>query len=580
MNLPATSWMERLGRVVLGGLLMATLVGALRLDRTQRALVGDEATFAMQAESLAFDFDLRYTRADYDRFVATWQRPPDGLILQTTDGGKTLTYGKPALYALAIAPFVRLSPLRGAQVGNLLFLALAAWLVARALRPVVGAAIPWWVACWIFASVSFAYVTWEHAEVFLLAATASGFALVYGVGEDEDQPARGLPCRFALAGALIAVVGASRIFYLALLAPLWLAIPRPRVGARRAALIGGALLVLTISGLGRIAAGGDWSGYGAERRGFYPRTGYPEVDFPASEWPQVLAKLGNTSWTQEGAISWNRSPRLWAWDSWYFLVGRDIGVLPYFLPLLLGVFAFRRDRGRWAIPLAVLLAMSCFLLVRPHNFFGGVGAIGDRYFLPLYPALWFLAGRAGRVRSAIACAVLAAPFLWTLWRAPTMFPVAASGRYAYVSPAAEALLPYETSLSHLPGGEDVAQNGLWFRFVNDAVGREAERPWLRAGSTGEILIGSPAPLAEVRIDFRPEVPATLEVSGARLVSVPGGPAGEFVVAFDRASARHPMWWTADDYYLYRLRLKVPPTARLAAQVPFRISPAIGDPAPN
>ena len=158
-----------------------------------------------------------------------------------------------------------------------------------------------------------------------------------------------------------------------------------------------------------------------------------------------------------------------------------------------------------------------------------------------------------------------------------MFPVAANGRYAYVSPAAEALLPYETSLSHIPGGQDVAQNGLWFRLVNDAVGREAERLWLRAGSRAEILIGSPAPLLKVRIDFRPESPASLEVSGARLVTPPGGPAGEFVVAFDRASARHPMWWTSDDYYLYRLRLKIPPSASSAAQVPFRISPAIGDP---
>ena len=407
MTVPAISWMERLGRLVLGGLLVATLVGALRLDRTQRALVGDEATFAMQAESLAFDFDLRYTRADYDRFVATWQRPPDGLILQTTDAGKTLTYGKPALYALAIAPFVRVSPLRGAQVANVFFLALAAWLVARALRPVVGAAIPWWVACWIFASVTFAYVTWEHAEVFLLAATACGFALVYGVAEDDDRPARGVPWRFALAGALIAAVGASRIFYLALLAPLWLAVPRPRVGARRAALIGGALLLLTISGLGRIAAGGDWSGYGAERRGFYPRTGYPEVDFPAGEWPQMLARLGNTSWTQEGAISWNRSPRLWAGQRWYFLARHRVP--PYFLPLLLGRSPSSRSR-EWAIPVAVVLAMA--VSGASANFFE-VGA--SNVISAALPALRFLAGRGqvvgaglrgarGAVLDALECA--------------------------------------------------------------------------------------------------------------------------------------------------------------------------------
>ena len=44
--------------------LLPTLVGALRLDRAGRpSLVGDEATYAMQAASLAWDLDLAYSRA-------------------------------------------------------------------------------------------------------------------------------------------------------------------------------------------------------------------------------------------------------------------------------------------------------------------------------------------------------------------------------------------------------------------------------------------------------------------------------------------------------------------------------------
>ena len=104
---------------VLGLLLAATLLGAATLDRRDwPGLVGDEAAYLMQAESLAFDLDLVYSRADFDRFAARWRRPPEGLILQSGDRGETLTYGKPALYSAWLAPFVRASPGRGPAIAN------------------------------------------------------------------------------------------------------------------------------------------------------------------------------------------------------------------------------------------------------------------------------------------------------------------------------------------------------------------------------------------------------------------------------------------------------------------------------
>jgi hypothetical protein len=116
--------MKRLSWAVLGLLLAATLAAAATLDRRDwPAFVGDEATYLMEAQSLAWDFDLEYTRQDHDRFVEQWGRPPEGLILQSVDGGRTLVYGKPAAYPLFIAPFVRLSPTRGAAVANALLLA-------------------------------------------------------------------------------------------------------------------------------------------------------------------------------------------------------------------------------------------------------------------------------------------------------------------------------------------------------------------------------------------------------------------------------------------------------------------------
>src|SRR4029079_4456758 len=157
--------MRRLGWAVLLTLLAALLAGALPFDkRSWRVFAGDEATYLMLGESLAWDRDIHYTPADYERFFAHWQRPPEGLILQSSDGGRSLTYGKPALYSLAIAPFLRLSPVRGAAIANAIYLAIAACFAARALRPDAGDTAPWLVAAFVFASVAFAHVFWAHPD--------------------------------------------------------------------------------------------------------------------------------------------------------------------------------------------------------------------------------------------------------------------------------------------------------------------------------------------------------------------------------------------------------------------------------
>ena len=103
--------MKLTGWIVLILLLALTLAGALTFDRRGwPSVVGDEATYLMAGASLAWDHDLRYERRDYDRFFAQWGVQPEGLILQSADGGHTLVYGKPASYPFWLAPFLRLSP--------------------------------------------------------------------------------------------------------------------------------------------------------------------------------------------------------------------------------------------------------------------------------------------------------------------------------------------------------------------------------------------------------------------------------------------------------------------------------------
>lgn len=545
----------------LGLLLAAALAGAASLDRRRwPGLAGDEATYLMQAQSLAWDRDLRYSRQDFDRFVAQWGTRPDGLILQSGDGGRTLTYGKPASYAAWIAPFLRLSPTRGAAVANALLLALAAAAAGRALERRLGPAAPLWVASWVFASAAFAYVFWAHSDLFLMCLTALALALAYGAPRNgeapETRPRAAL--RWLAAGGLISLVVMSRPLYGTLLIPLALAIParQRKLALSALALMAGVLLAASL--VTNLAEGDAWTPYGGERQSFDSHTGFPQVELTAASWEEQIALRGNRSWKPADEFEARQS----AWNVLYFLVGRHVGLLPYFLPLLLGLAAFRRGEGRAWLILSALAACAGFLLARPFNFYGGGGAIANRYFLPLYPAFWFCAGRPARASWAVVAAALAAPFLWPLWTQPRAFFLDEDGGYRYVSSFARRLLPYETTQSHLKpsGREDFVHNGLWIKPLTTSLRaeRDGTRIRLDASGDGQILLGSPRPLDGVRLLLLPPAPKRWEISGAESVtSLPRPRGGSLrLLHFRRPRAVHRMWWGRERVYLYQLNLKV------------------------
>ncbi|MFY9819850.1 MAG: hypothetical protein WAM82_00605 [Thermoanaerobaculia bacterium] len=550
-------------------LLAATLVGAVTFDRRSwPGLVGDEATYLMQAQSLAWDFDLRYSRADFDRFVEQWGVKPDGLILQSADGGRTLTYSKPASYAAWIAPFLRLSPTRGASIANALLLALAAVAAARTLSRRLGPAAPLWVAAWVFASVAFAYVFWVHSDLFLMCLTALALALAYGAPREADSPetAGRAILRWLVVGALLGLVLMSRPFYGALLLPAALAVPRSRRVSGIASLVLGAGLIVLGSGLANLADADALTPYSGHRQSFDSSTGFPGVDLPAGSWAAQIAQRGDHTWRAQ--VNFDRTQT--AWNVLYFFVGRHVGILPYFLPLLLGLAAFRRGEGRGLLILAALAAAFCFLLIRPFNFYGGGGALANRYFLPLYPAFWFAGGRpaSGAIRAswAVLVALLALPFLLPLWMHPRDYLTTPEGGYSYVSHSAQRFLPYETTLSHLKpaGQEDFVHNAMWIKLLTPSLrprkeGGTATALEMNDSGTGQLLIGSPAPLDGVELDVSPPLPQRLDIFGAERVTavpLPGGVAGN-LLHFTHPRAVHRMWWTDDPYYLYQLRLAAP-----------------------
>jgi hypothetical protein len=553
---------------LLGGLLAVLVVAAAGLDREAwPGFVGDEATYLMAAESLAWDGDYLYERRDYDRFTRHWgSRPELLLFLQSNDRGRTLVYAKPLFYPLAAAPLTRLFPLHGPLLTNALLLAVAALLATRALRPFLDREAPLWMATFLFASVAFAYALWAHADVFLMSLVAIALSLALPADRIDNRATRGDLARWLAVGALTGIVAFSRPFYATIALPLALALPRGRRLPTGSAMALGAALVIVPAAALHWHLAGAFTSYTGERGGFYADRGLPEVDFEGEAWDEAIRRSGNFSWYTArqplADFADKLDPGLWGWNFVYFLTGRHVGLLPYYLPVVLGLALVRPDRLRLGLLLALAAATLAFFFYRPFNFFGGGAAIGNRYFLPLYPAVWFLVARrpARRVRilAPLAVALAATPFLWPLWTDVGSYPLTREQTYEFVGAPALALLPYETTQSHLKQGgqEDVIHNGIWVRVLSPGTRVDDERIWSRGGSWSELLVAGPGVLKEITIAGPRLERGRLELGSGRLLEEQRrGEVTLYRVAMPEPRARHSMWWSWDPLTLYRLRFR-------------------------
>ncbi|MGB7489492.1 MAG: hypothetical protein WBN62_04085, partial [Thermoanaerobaculia bacterium] len=194
-------------------------------------------------------------------------------------------------------------------------------------------------------------------------------------------------------------------------------------------------------------------------------------------------------------------------------------------------------------------------------FYGGGGAIANRYFLPLYPALWFVGTRLAKLGPALVVTALASAFMWPLWSQPRAFPLRQDSTYRYVSAAASWGLPFETTQSHLKpsGRSDVIHNQLWVKSLSPTLrpSRDGRVLKLRADSRGQLLVGSSTPLT--RLQLETWGPGAEELEVTRGATVGGAESAGDVRILDlelgRRRARHPMWWTWDPYFLYQLNLR-------------------------
>jgi hypothetical protein len=493
----------------------------LRLDPLP---VGDEATHVLMARSLWQEHDLVFDGRDLEQGYRLWHGGPAGVTLLTPDGGKSLRFAEPVAWALAAVPAYALLGAAGLPVLNMaLFLAMlgaAAWLF----REETGAT-GLFLGGFFFASAALGYVFRGSPEVFLMVCVF--FALVLWRRTRTAARTGTRTGMLALSGALLAAASLHQpaLALLGVVVVVDLALGGQWKGAAAVALSG--LLVFGVLAAGQRRLTGVWSPAhpreGVQRRSF-------ETEFPVESQGDLWQAYG----TSRPAPEWASGLRLLPLNLRDFFVGRHTGLLPYFPFALLALALLGpRERSRLLLLAAVGAVVLLDLLLDPHRWHGGPGALGNSRFAVLYPALLFLPGRIPVRRSLIV--PFAAVGLWTAAALMGILPGSLLAASAEL-PAFRAL-PLELALL----GEGVQLPGYRLRSWGDTVWAlplatswpEEGHPhgvWLRGASTSDVVVVSPKPLATIRF-------LAWSLTGDNELLADGG-AGRVLVRFDSDAKRN------------------------------------------
>lgn len=586
---------------------------ALLLPGSPASLKADEAAYYMMASSLAFDGDTRFETEDLERLFAEFpNRRTSNLVVMSVDEWQTIHYGKPHVYSLAAAPFVRVLGYRGLILFNLLLFLGCVVCVERFLRREEdpGRSLLFAVL-FLLLGATWSYAFWIQPEILSMFCVAGALAL--GLRRPNEVGAS-LPTGLATAcsGAFLAV----GVFNKPYLAPLGLVF---LVGAWRAGrsegrapairwfgtwLAGAAVAMLLAGGSAWLLTGSP-SAYVGVARDSVPFVCSPdEVPLPADA---VVARAAREQMAR-AAVSETRTPsnagvpeaalsenavapvpkKSWGWffrippvtfgenveNLVYFFIGRHTGLLIYFpfvgvaiLLFLLDVLRQRRSGARdplrwerWTI-LATSLGIGVFLLVFiSWNWQGGGGFIGNRYFVIVVPAFAFLVRRVRPAGLLAVGAGIAGLFLGPLLLSPFGLSVPEPTLQAHARAAPFRLLPVEYTLRNVPGLLSERIGGLRMRARADRWRPRGSSFWAYGGEAVEIAILSTEKLESqtflVRSLARRPGRFALDLVGERHDEVlqPGAQT-MFTLNPERHTIRHNP--NHQPFYVYTLQVETP-----------------------
>ena len=567
------------------GILLLALAMSVNFPRANGgAFKGDESTYYMLGHSLARDFDFQYERKD---LIRVWEEysGPEGIFLKTgkdveirgsgsfpffrwlkredPERETRLYFSKSFLYPLAAAPWIVLFGTNGFLVLHALLVAfdlLVIYLFVLAMTKSNWVALPMAVA-FLASSVVPVYFVWLIPELFnfslvLYAVFFWAYKEVAGGAPTAPVAPTGPvapvllgPASDYVAAILIGLATFSKPPHLLVLAPIVLLALRRRQWKRVASVVAISGAVAAALFVLNVAITGEFSYQGGHRKTFYSFTGFPF----ANSW-ETFDNIGPVRGREDlmvGDVLVNtHSGTVLRHNLWYFLVGRNAGLIPYFFPGVLAValFLFSKQKHLWQwLTLATIAGVVLFhVFVWPFTWNGGGGPVGSRYFLPFYALFLLLIPASAGIGAAIGAFAVGAIFTAQILLTPFFSSLKPA---EHTKSGALRLLPTELTLLHdLP----VAQDRDRMRrpvgppnphpqttayFVDDNAFAPEETPpksndwwfWTKGNATAEIVLRAPvADLGEDDYQTKAISRITLEIKN-------GGATNRVTVATDSES---------------------------------------------
>jgi len=547
-------------------LLVVALAAAMTVDVTRTAykVKSDEATYAAMTLSLAYDGDLSYQRRDLERFWGLYQQGPEGIFLKkgkrlrirvdlsppfvhTTKfsdrQADRLYFGKSMAYSLAAAPFVRALNMNGFYVFHVLLVAAVAFcgylflettsdpiaslltvlaFLGVSVVPIYGIFLM--PDLFNFALVFIGYFFWLYKEV-----TTPRWRLLRGHSSD------------AVALLLLAIAAYSKPTNAPLMGPIVLLMLLRRQW--RPFVVMSLLSAVALGGWFGVNAAvtGEFNYQGGDRKTFYGA--FPFESTTRDVWAEKTELVTTNDADSDNVLESSQLVSRVLRNVEYFTVGRHFGFVPYFFPGVVAILVWLLSRQRfeaWRVLIALCAggATLLLLLFLPYTWSGGGGPPGNRYFLGVYPVLFFL---MPRVRGWHGLLAFAGGALFTAKILVNPF-VSAKNTWEIAERGFARRLPVELTmandlpvmLAQPPRGHIPYRNGrevlLYFLDSHasppEPVGVSPEGNtlwgmWVFGNGRADIIVRADYPIDAIDVDAESPIATVLTMQmGAATVSVP------------------------------------------------------------
>ena len=498
-------------------------IGALFINpvRTTYGLKSDEATYVSMTLSIAHDGDLAFQQRDLARFWPFYESGPEGIFLKRGKGPEDrLYFGKSFIYPLVAAPFVRVAGLNGLLLLNVLLLAgtfVCLYLYAAARMASPGALLV--STGFLGASITPLFGVWMMPETFNLALVGVAyFFWLYkevrprpDAGSADPQGGQGTD---VVAAVLLGLATFSKPINLVLILPL-IALAWWRGQLVRGLTIGVIFGLVVAAGFGANGLiSGELNYQGGERKTFYG-------EYPFQHDEATFNNLGISVTTESLEFEgWRHLGR----NTVYFLFGRHFGLVPYYFPaVVVVVWALirRQELEAWHafIVGAVAVTSLTLLLLLPNTWSGGGGPPGNRYFLSIYPAFFFLIPAARTILPGLIMWIGGAVFVAQILVDPF---VAASRPWQNTQRGLFRALPVElTMINDLPVQLDQGRSRIRYGdepqlllyYLDDNAWRpEAQGIWVAGEARADIVVRTDPPVAALEVSLRSPIANAVTVT--------------------------------------------------------------------